>query len=145
MRGVPALNVRLRVLASSFEKCNPASWRREANWGEIIAAGGAFVKQDYISQAITHEGKLYNFDFDFFRADRLVCTEVVYRAFDGIGQMEFVLKQRAGRLTLSAEDLLDMAVDNRGFEPVAVFGAEGASQAVTTGSEAAEFLSASYR
>ncbi|MEE9129837.1 MAG: YiiX/YebB-like N1pC/P60 family cysteine hydrolase [Phycisphaerales bacterium] len=98
-----------------------------------------------LSQAITHEGKLYNFDFDFFRADRLVCTEVVYRAYDGIGHMEFALKQRAGRLTLSAEDLLDMAVDNRGFEPIAVFGTEGTPQAVTTGPEVAEVLSASYR
>ncbi len=98
-----------------------------------------------LSQAITHEGKLYNFDFDFFRADRLVCTEVVYRAYDGIGQMQFALKHRGGRLTLSAEDLLDMAVDNRGFEPIAVFGTKATPYAITTGPEVAEVLSASYR
>jgi len=42
----PALSVRFRALASSSEKCNPASWRHEANWGEIIAAGDPFVKRD---------------------------------------------------------------------------------------------------
>ena len=98
-----------------------------------------------ISRAITHEGKLYNFDFDFFRADRLVCTEVVYRAFDGVGPMQFSLRSRAGRLTLSAEDLLDMAVENRGFEPIAVFGTNDALQTVQTGPETGNALAASYR
>ena len=98
-----------------------------------------------ISRAITHEGKLYNFDFDFFRADRLVCTEVVYRAYDGIGPMQFSLTSRAGRLTLSAEDLLDMAVENRGFEPIAVFGTSDTLQAVRTGPETGKVLAASYR
>ncbi len=98
-----------------------------------------------ISRAITHEGKLYNFDFDFFRADRLVCTEVVYRAYDGVGPMQFSLTSRAGRLTLSAEDLLDMAVENRGFEPIAVFGTSDTLQAVQTGPETGNALAASYR
>ncbi len=98
-----------------------------------------------ITQVITHEGKLYNFDFDFFTADRLVCTEVVYRAYDGFGSMRFELKRRAGRLTLSAEDLLDMAVDDLGFQPVAVFGSEGCPTTLVTGPEAAAALAASYR
>jgi len=38
-----------------------------------------------IERVVRHEGKLYNFDFDFFSAERLVCSEVVYRAFDGLG------------------------------------------------------------
>ena len=95
--------------------------------------------------AITHEGKLYNFDFDFFRADRLVCTEVVYRAYDGIGSIEFDLKQRAGRLTLSAEDLLDMALDDKGFEPVAVFGTDDLPDQLVVGSTCASALASSYR
>jgi hypothetical protein len=97
-----------------------------------------------LTQALSHEGKLYNFDFDFFRADRLVCTEVVYRAYDGLG-VSFNLRQRAGRPTLSAEDVLDMAVEQRGFAPVAVFGAPGCPEQLVSGPEAVEALAASYR
>ena len=68
-----------------------------------------------------HQGKLYNFDFDFFRSDRLVCTEVVYRAYDGA--MDIPLHERAGRPTLSAEDVLDLAFDGDRFDVVAVYGA----------------------
>jgi hypothetical protein len=93
-----------------------------------------------LAQAITHEGKLYDFDFDFFRADRLVCTEVVYRAYDGVGDLHFELTRRTGRLTLSAEDLVKMAVEHRGFRPVAVFGATGCPDTVVTGPDVAGFL-----
>ena len=74
-----------------------------------------------ITRALGHEGKPYDFDFDFTRSDRLVCTEVVYRAYEGIGDVQFELTRRAGRWTLSAEDLLNMAVDGRHFEVVAVY------------------------
>ncbi len=93
-----------------------------------------------LTQAVTHEGKLYDFDFDFFRADRLVCTEVVYRAYDGVGELHFELSRRGGRLTLSAEDLVSMALENRGFRPVAVFGATGCPDTVVTGPDVARFL-----
>lgn len=68
-----------------------------------------------------HEGKPYDFDFDFSRSDRLVCTEIVYRSFEGVGGMRFQLVRRAGRLTLAAEDLIQMALDRQGFEPLAVY------------------------
>ena len=74
-----------------------------------------------LARGLFHEGKPYDFDFDFSRADRLVCTEVVYRAYDGIGGTSFELTHRAGRLTLSAEDLVGMALEHDYFEPVAVF------------------------
>ncbi len=74
-----------------------------------------------IDRASKHIGKPYDFDFDFTRSDRMVCTEVVYRSFSGIGDMEFELTKRAGRHTLSAEDLLAMALDGAKFEIVAGF------------------------
>ncbi len=97
-----------------------------------------------LTEAITHEGKAYNFDFDFFSSDRLVCTEVVYRAYDGAGggAIEIALIQRAGRPTLSAEDLLDLAAGDRGFEAVAVFGAPGCRRRIATGPAAREILAA---
>lgn len=75
-----------------------------------------------IERVLQHRGKRYNFDFDFFRSDRLVCTEVIYRAFDGHENLNIELTERAGRKTLAAEDILDMALDSDAFETIAVFG-----------------------
>jgi len=93
-----------------------------------------------LARAAEHEGKLYNFDFDFFRSDRLVCTEVVYRAFDGLGSVDIPLRERSGRPTLSAEDLLDLAVAGRGFDPVAVFGGPGCPVTLVEGNDARDAL-----
>jgi len=92
-----------------------------------------------------HEGKLYNFDFDFFRSDRLVCTEVVYRAFDGVGGLRFELRERAGRMTFSAEDLLDLALDSDSWTPIALVGAPRRPSELIVGAELAEELAATYR
>ncbi|MBX2883699.1 MAG: hypothetical protein KTR32_27350, partial [Granulosicoccus sp.] len=77
-----------------------------------------------IERVICHEGKLYNFDFDFFNAERLVCTEVIYRAFDGLEGLVFPLTDRANRKTLSAEDLLDYALDSGRLKPLLIFGVD---------------------
>ena len=53
-------------------------------------------KQTAIERAITHEGKGYNFDFDFFNSDQLVCTEVIYRAYDGINNKPIPLEEKNG-------------------------------------------------
>lgn len=76
-----------------------------------------------VARGFFHDGKPYDFDFDFTRSDRLVCTEVVYRSFEGIGGIRFPLMPRAGRLTLAAEDLLRMALARDGFETVAAYAA----------------------
>ena len=81
--------------------------------------------RDGIARGMSHEGKGYDFEFDFTRADKLVCTEVVYRAYQGIGKMQFALTSRSGRFCLSAEDLLDSAVDDQFFTVVAVYGFKG--------------------
>lgn len=83
------------------------------------------LSQPLIAEAIGrgffHMGKSYDFDFDLARSDRLVCTEVVYRSFEGLGGIAFELTRRAGRMTLSAEDLLTMAVNKNGFDVHAVY------------------------
>ncbi|MEO1996025.1 MAG: YiiX/YebB-like N1pC/P60 family cysteine hydrolase, partial [Planctomycetaceae bacterium] len=88
-----------------------------------------------IGRGLFHDGKPYDFDFDFTRSDRLVCTEVVYRSLDGVGGVEFTLKQRAGRLTLAAEDLVDMALEQHGFEAMAVY-VPGHTDTLVVGPEA---------
>ena len=128
--------VLLRAIPDALEVDSVAVIRPKLDRGSIARA---------LAAALSHEGKLYNFDFDFFRADRLVCTEVVYRAYDGIGGVSFELTQRSGRPTFTAEDLLDMAVDGRGFAPVAVFGTEGCHGELVTGPGAREVLIDSYR
>jgi hypothetical protein len=98
-----------------------------------------------IGRACVHEGKLYNFDFDFFRSDRLVCTEVVYRAYDGVGPIKMSLNERNGRPTLSAEDLLDLALAGRGFDTVAVCGTPASPDDLIVGTEASRLVRESYR
>ncbi len=98
-----------------------------------------------IERAVVHEGKQYNFDFDFFTSDRMVCTEVVYRAFDGIGDLHFPLQERGGRKTFSAEDLLDYALDSGTFEPTAIFGVPGCEDSIAFGDSVRDLLIGSYR
>ena len=98
-----------------------------------------------IERGVVHEGKMYNFDFDFFSSDRLVCTEVIYRSFDGLDDIHFPLKERAGRKTLSAEDLLDYALDAEAFEPVAIFGVNGCEADIVYGDAVRELVISSYR
>jgi hypothetical protein len=57
-------------------------------------------KRDAIARAFSHIGKPYDFEFDFFTTDRLVCTELVYRSYSGM--IDFPVEQIAGRQTLPA-------------------------------------------
>jgi len=101
-------------------------------------------KKDAILRVIEHAGKAYNFDFDFFRSDQLVCTEVIYRAYDGIGGFNIPLKERIGRKTLSAEDLLDLALNSDWADPIAIFGIGDNRRALQTGNNVTEILRGSY-
>ena len=94
--------------------------------------------KEALTRAMTHEGKLYDFVFDFRKAERLACTEVVYRAFHGIGPWQLELTKRSGHLALSAEDLMHQGLKKDLFEVVLIFGVNGGP--LELGDEAAEIL-----
>ena len=124
--------VRIRSLASPFA-ADAITVIRPRLSGDAV--------KEAICRALFHDGKPYDFDFDLTRSDRLVCTEVVYRSFQGLAGINFALTDRAGRKTLAAEDLLAMALNEQHFEVVAAF-APGYSTGVTTDSEASAVLRA---
>jgi hypothetical protein len=68
--------------------------------------------RESIARAFTHLGKSYDFDFDFFSSDRIVCTELVYRSYDGF--LQFPLVDVMGRKTLPPTELVRKFVAERG-------------------------------
>ena len=72
-------------------------------------------------RAVRHAGKPYDFDFDFARSDRIVCTELVYRAYDGLGGLSFPLTYRFGRPNLSGADLIRMARDGQSLRLICCY------------------------
>jgi len=77
-----------------------------------------------LTRAMSHEGKLYDFSFDFSKSDRLACTEVIYRGYHGVGDVEFELHRHSGRSCLSAEDLIAQALSSGKFVKVLDYGVE---------------------
>ena len=86
------------------------------------------LEADEIAQALirvmSHEGKLYDFSFDFCKSDRLACTELVYRAYHGVGEVCFELIRHSGRSCISAEDMIDQALSSGSFVKVLDYGVD---------------------
>lgn len=96
-----------------------------------------------LSRALTHAGKLYDFLFDFRKAERLACTEVIYRSFHGVGPWRFELLKKSGHLALPAEDLIKQALKKNLVEIVYLYGVHGPS--LETGEHASHSLQTTLR
>lgn len=64
--------------------------------------------KEVLARAFSHVGKPYDFEFDFFSTDKLVCSEVVYRAFDG--DIKLPLVNVMGRKTLPPIEIVRQCV-----------------------------------
>jgi hypothetical protein len=120
--------VRIRSINSALNSDSVVLIRPRLQPAEIATA---------LANALMHEGKPYDFDFDFCYSHRLVCTEVVYRAYEGVGGVQFELRRHVGRFALAAGDLLRAALVGRHFEVVAVYLAHHSAQIATGPSAAA--------
>lgn len=69
--------------------------------------------REAIGRGFSHLEKAYDFDFDFFSSDKLVCTELVYRCYDGC--VKFPLVDVMGRKTLPPTELVRKFVTERGL------------------------------
>jgi len=96
------------------------------------------VRARAIQNALSHVGKLYDFVFDFRQADRLACTGVIYRSYHGLGGVDFILEEQAGRLALTAEVMMRQMLASGKFESTAVFGLNGC--VIETGGKSAAIL-----
>lgn len=67
----------------------------------------------YLARTFSYLGQEYDFRFDFADASKQVCTEVVYRALNGIGEIDLPLTRHAGHLTLSADDLIHYWLEDK--------------------------------
>jgi len=96
-------------------------------------------RREMLVRAISHYGKPYDFEFDFFSTDRLVCTEVVYRALDGM--ITLPLTPILGRRALPAVGFVKVYAETRGrddrpFDLVYFLDADESRGRAVVGSEA---------
>lgn len=80
-------------------------------------------KAKAIERAFKYQGRPYDFDFDFFSDTTLVCTELVYKAYQPSTDMkgvELPLVDVAGRRTLPANEIIKR-FDQEGDAPTRQF------------------------
>jgi hypothetical protein len=70
----------------------------------------------FLVEVFSYLGDGYDFRFDFADGSMQVCTEVIYRGINGKGSIDFVLTERGGHETLSADDIANYHLDSEAFD-----------------------------
>lgn len=74
-------------------------------------------KREAIAAAFGHATKPYDFEFDFVSRDKLVCTEVVFRAYGANnGPIRFPVQKILGRKTMPAVELVRKVKEEEGTD-----------------------------
>ena len=68
-------------------------------------------RQQFLLQSYTYLNEGYDFRFDFADTTYQACTELIYRALDGKGGIDFELTERVGHVTLSADDIVNYSLE----------------------------------
>ena len=63
--------------------------------------------QTVMSNLYSYLGMDYDFDFDLENGEKQACTEIIYRSYNGIGNIKMDLKEIFGTTTLSGDHLLE--------------------------------------
>ncbi len=63
-------------------------------------------RTEQIADVLSFVGDEYDFSFDLTDASDQVCTELIYRSLQGRGGIDLPLTEHAGRLTLTADEIL---------------------------------------
>ena len=95
-----------RVLINSLEKSLHAD--------HVVVLRPSLSERDLreaLTEAFSHLGKPYDYEFDFNVTSRLVCTEIIYRIYHNRGAINFPLVRRLGRYTLTGDDIARFALD----------------------------------
>ena len=108
-------------------------------------------KKEAIVRAFRFAGRPYDFEFDFETTDKLVCTEVVYRAYGGnSATIQFPLEEIMGRWTMPAINLVrkfdkEYGTDDAQFKFVAFIDGDEATGTSTFRTDVAAFRETVHR
>jgi hypothetical protein len=70
------------------------------------------IKQHAIIRAFTHLGKPYDFTFDLFSSDKIICSELIYRSYGS--HLSFDFSKVLGRYTLPPSNIARRFARTRG-------------------------------
>jgi hypothetical protein len=62
-------------------------------------------KLEALLRAFEYHEKPYDFDFDFITDESIVCSELVYKSLEGVGELGFELSPSAGRVLLTPNQI----------------------------------------